>query len=33
MKRMLCFFLIVAMLCSMAACGGETAQPTEATES
>ena len=33
MKRMLCFFLIVAMLCSMAACGGETAQPTEAAVS
>ena len=30
MKRILCLFLAVVMLCSMAACGGETAQPTEA---
>ena len=30
MKRLLSLFLIAAMLCSLVACGGETAQPTEA---
>ena len=30
MKRVLSLFLIAAMLCSLVACGGETAQPTEA---
>ena len=30
MKRIICLFLIAAMLCSLAACGGETAQSTEA---
>ena len=29
MRRIACLFLAVVMLCSMAACGGETAQPTE----
>ena len=34
MKRVLSLLLIVAMLCSMAACGGEPAeQPTEAAVS
>jgi uncharacterized lipoprotein len=30
MKKFMCIFLAVIMLLSMAACGGETAQPTEA---
>ena len=31
-KRIVCFFLVAVMLCSMAACGSETAQPTEAAQ-
>lgn len=29
MKKMVCLLLVAVMLCSMAACGGEAAQPTE----